>query len=247
MAFSTHTIGYRRLVRIPGSIFPLREAVTDNLHGRHRSVTQIGIAGNFPADPLAFATQHLANALQFEDDTVNFFHGCAGNAPNKSIQIVRHRFGLCFGFRPLTTQQSDIASDEFANFALERRRRLFGIAQFFHWFPVGSIYFRPGLFRNCAKPITPAHGQLLQGAMQIARVRFAGRLPHATWAAVGQSRACRRNWSRRISYARLFQDLEPDRAYQWTLKPALMRLLLVVWPKSLTAVVTCGGPPRLFP
>src|SRR6476661_6715753 len=204
MAFSTHIIGYRRLVRIPGSIFPLREAVTDNFHGRHRSVTQTGIAGNLAADPLAFATQHLANALQFEDDSVDFLHGCARNAPNKSIQIVRPRLGLCFGFRPLTTQESDIASDEFANFALERRRRLVGIAQLFHWFSVGSIYLRPGLFRNCAKPITPAHGPLLQGAMQIARVPFAGRLRHATWAAVGQSRVRQRNGPRGASYARLF-------------------------------------------
>jgi hypothetical protein len=142
----------------------------------------------------------------------------------------------------LTTHERYVASDEFANFALERRRRLFGIAQFFRRFPVGSIYLRPGLFWNCAKPITPAHGQLLQGAMQIARVPFAGRLPHATWAAVGQSRACRRNWSRRTSYARLFQELGPQRAYQWTLKPVLMLLLLEVWPKSLTAVVTWSGP-----
>ena len=30
--------------------------------------------------------------------------------------------------------------------------------------------------------------------------------------------------------------------YQWSLKPAVMLLLLVVWPKSVTAVVTCSGP-----
>src|SRR5262245_5611583 len=110
MAFSTYIIGYRRLARIPGSIFPLREAVTNNFHGRHRSLTETSIAGNFPADPLAFAPQHLANALQFEDDSVDFFHGCARNAPNKSIQIVRHRFRLCFGFRLLSTLESDIPS-----------------------------------------------------------------------------------------------------------------------------------------
>src|SRR6478736_1741370 len=30
--------------------------------------------------------------------------------------------------------------------------------------------------------------------------------------------------------------------YQCSLKPAVMLLLLVVWPKSVTAVVTCSGP-----
>jgi hypothetical protein len=42
--------------------------------------------------------------------------------------------------------------------------------------------------------------------MRIARVPFASRLPHATWAAVGQSNARRQNLPRRASYARLFQD-----------------------------------------
>jgi hypothetical protein len=78
--------------------------------------------------------------------------------------------------------------------------------------------------------------------MQIARVPFAGRLPHATWAAVGQRRASRRNGPRRTSYARLFTEFRAQKGYQWSLKPALMLLLLVVWPKSVTAVVTWSGP-----
>jgi hypothetical protein len=39
-----------------------------------------------------------------------------------------------------------------------------------------------------------------------------------------------------------FSGFRALKAYQWTLKPALMRLLPVVWPKSLTAVVTWSGP-----
>jgi len=31
-------------------------------------------------------------------------------------------------------------------------------------------------------------------------------------------------------------------SYQWSLKPALMLLLLVASPTSVTAVVTCNGP-----
>lgn len=35
---------------------------------------------------------------------------------------------------------------------------------------------------------------------------------------------------------------EPRKVYQCSLKPALMLLLLLVWPKSVTAVVTWSGP-----
>ena len=64
--------------------------------------------------------------------------------------------------------------------------------------------------------------------MQIARVPFAGQLRHATWAAVGQSRVHQRNGLRGASYARLFPDSGGRTGYQWSLKPALMLLLLVV-------------------
>jgi len=53
-------------------------------------------------------------------------------------------------------------------------------------------------------------------------------LRHATWAAVGQSRVRQRNGPRGASYARLFPDLGGRTGYQWSLKPALMLLLLVV-------------------
>jgi hypothetical protein len=38
-------------------------------------------------------------------------------------------------------------------------------------------------------------------------------------------------------FARLTRGL-PAGGYQWSLKPAVMLLLLVAWPKSVTAVVT---------
>ncbi len=51
-------------------------------------------------------------------------------------------------------------------------------------------------------------------------------------------------WGRVASYAPPFAGAVrlPGGGYQWSLKPAAMLLLLVVWPKSVTAVVTCNGP-----
>src|SRR4249919_276526 len=63
----------RTLTRIIGSIFPLREAVADNLHCSHCSVAQARVAGDLPANALAFAPKHVAYTLQFKDHSVDFF------------------------------------------------------------------------------------------------------------------------------------------------------------------------------
>lgn len=132
MVLSTYDIRSQPLARIFGSIFPLCEAVTDNFHCSHSGVTQTGIARNFPANPFTFATKHLAYGLQFKDDSVDFFHGRAGHAPDESIQIVSDRFRRRIRVWPLATQERYVASDEFANLTLETRRRLVGVAQFLH-------------------------------------------------------------------------------------------------------------------
>ena len=65
------------------------------------------------------------------------------------------------------------------------------------------------------------------GNQFLATIREVDAIVHATWAAVGQSRVRQRNGPRGASYARLFPDSGGRTGYQWSLKPALMLLLLV--------------------
>src|SRR5262245_22521672 len=67
-------------------------------------------------------------------------------------------------------------------------------------------------------------------------------LPHATWAVVGRSTEPCRQVRAAIELFTSFRSFPCRFPYQCTLNPALMLLLLVGCPKSVTAVVTWSGP-----
>src|SRR5262249_13221902 len=179
-----------------------------------------------------------------------------GNTPDQSVEVVGNRLGRRWLYViPLTAQKCDVAPDEFANLTLESRHsRLFGLGPF-RRSPVRSINLRTGFFRNCpvrtrplrsvgrhGRPLLQMHKILRDCAPVGADCRTRLRRP---W---GKSAKMVKAFHPNLAGSNVMHGFENARrgiqqpAYQFNLKPAVMLLLLVVCPTSVTAVVTCRGP-----
>ena len=60
-----------RLVR---RVFPLLDAVGEDLHRRCCRVAQAGVTGDLPADAYALVAQHVAHAMSYGGDETEYYH-----------------------------------------------------------------------------------------------------------------------------------------------------------------------------
>src|ERR1019366_3009795 len=96
-----------RLVR---RVFPLLEAVGDDLHRGRRRVAQAGVAGDLTAHSFSLVAQHVAHAFQITNDPVYFVHRRAGDAPDQRIHVLG-RIACRLSLSPLSVQRRDVAPD----------------------------------------------------------------------------------------------------------------------------------------
>ena len=245
----------RALAGIVRRTFPLHQTVADNFHRGHCCVAQACVAGDLPADALAFIAKHVAYALEFKNDPVDFFHRRAGNPADQHIEIVGDRLGCRLRVGPLPAEEGDIAPDEFADLTLESaRRRLVDIAEPVRRLPIRGKCLRAG-FSGTALSVPSRSGLM---AVMVNSYKSANDLRKRSPVAANCRMRLGRPWGgagaaswnfpandgRSPSYAPTFMKTGSPfrRAYQCSLKPAVMLLLLVAWPKSVTAVVTWSGP-----
>ena len=81
--------------------------------------------------------QHVAYALQFENDLVDFLRRSASNAPDQLIQGFGSWVIGRVSLASLPVQRRHVAPGELSDLTLNRvRRRLIDIAQFFRCTPV---------------------------------------------------------------------------------------------------------------
>src|SRR5690349_7891752 len=101
-------------------VLPLREAVGNHLHRGNRSVVEARIAGNLSGYALAFVAQHVADTLQFENNSVDLLHRSPRYIRHQVVEMIGPRAG---GRRAVVLRAPgrDIAADEFADLAFKGR------------------------------------------------------------------------------------------------------------------------------
>src|SRR5665811_1635808 len=78
---------HRTRARLVRRVFPLLDAVGDDLHRRCCRVAQAGVTGDLTADAYALVAQHVAHAFQLDNDAVYFLYRSAGDAPDQRIPV----------------------------------------------------------------------------------------------------------------------------------------------------------------
>jgi len=95
--------------------FPLRHIVGDYAGGFHRGLAELGIAGDFALDALAFGMQQVAQAFQFANQVFDFRERGSGDALDQRVDVVDGGLGAGLQRRGLRRSASADGAD--------RRRR----------------------------------------------------------------------------------------------------------------------------
>src|SRR6266516_8197865 len=104
-----------------GGLFPLRQALGDDLRRFRRRLAHVRVFGDLALDPLALVLQEIAQNLQLGDELFDLQRRCSGNALDQRIEIAHSQFAA--GLRLRLAQLRDVPANEFADLAFDLGRR----------------------------------------------------------------------------------------------------------------------------